>query len=100
MGTSPARQPPGRPSRWQRRRLLFWALALLLAFPAATPDAAPRASRKGGAEKEAQAFLDGVTALLLPAATTYAQVDWTAATDATAEHIAQRTGVARLNAAL
>ncbi|HVR64600.1 MAG TPA: M2 family metallopeptidase [Polyangia bacterium] len=95
MIAAPAERPP--------MRLLFPLLTLLLALPATAADkpATRRASaHKTAAEKEAQVFLDGVTALLIPAATAYAQIDWTAATDATPEHIAERTGAARVNAAL
>ncbi|HEY2900540.1 MAG TPA: M2 family metallopeptidase, partial [Polyangia bacterium] len=58
------------------------------------------ATRKTAAEKEAEAFLDTVTPLLLPASTTFAQIDWVAATDATADHVAERTGAGRVAATL
>jgi peptidyl-dipeptidase A len=88
MGTSPVAR---------RRTRLFLPF---VAFFFALPTAPPRAANKKSAEKEAQAFLDAVTPLLLPAATTFSQVDWTAATDATPEHIAERTGAGRITATL
>jgi peptidyl-dipeptidase A len=51
-------------------------------------------------EKEAEAFLDTVTPLLQPVATTAAEADWLAATDVTPEHTGQRTGADKALATL
>jgi peptidyl-dipeptidase A len=81
------------------------AAILLLALGGATAGAvaaAPHkaAPKKTAAEKEAQAFLDAVTPLLIPAGTAAAEADWIAATDVTPEHTGQRAGADKVLAAL
>ena len=54
--------------------------------------AAKSSGKKTAVEREAEAFLDAVTALLWPAATATNNADWIAATDVTPEHTGQRAG--------
>jgi peptidyl-dipeptidase A len=70
---------------------------LLAASRAATP--AP-AKKKNAVEREAEAFLESVSALLEPVATTTNKVDWVASTDVTPEHTAERTGADKVLASL
>jgi peptidyl-dipeptidase A len=103
------------------------SLAAVLALPggrpgaaAATPDGGaakqasaqtskPQAGRRAGkqpakklsaTEKEARAFLETATALLLPAATVDAEVSWISATDVTEAHTGARTGSGKVLASL
>jgi peptidyl-dipeptidase A len=65
--------------------------------------AAPKAGKPGkktAIEREAEAFLDTVTGLVLPVATTTGNVDWLAATDVTLEHTGQRAGADKALATL
>ncbi len=58
------------------------------------------AKRLTASEKEARAFLDVVTPLLIPVSTVEADVAWSAATDVTPEHTGARMGADRALAAL
>jgi peptidyl-dipeptidase A len=58
------------------------------------------ARRITAAEKEARAFLDLMTPVIVPVATVDADISWTAATDVTPEHTGARTGADRALAAL
>ena len=67
----------------------------------AASGAPPKAhSKRTVTEKEAEAFLDVVTPLLVPVSTTAAEADWIAATDVTPEHTGQRTGADKALATL
>ncbi len=69
------------------------AAALPVSFVAAAKKkAAPKAGKKTGAQKDAEAFLATITSLLQPVATRATQADWTALTDVTPEHLGQRVG--------
>jgi peptidyl-dipeptidase A len=62
---------------------------------------APAPSKRVSAvEKDARAFLDLVTPLLLPVATADAEAAWVAATDVTPEHTGARIGADKTTAAL
>jgi peptidyl-dipeptidase A len=81
------------------------SLAAAMGLPrarSATPTAAPKpaAGKKTAAQKEARAFLEIATPLLLPVATVDSEVNWTAATDVTPEHTGARTGTGKALAAL
>jgi peptidyl-dipeptidase A len=69
---------------------------------AGEPKPAPRkpAGKKTPLQREADAFLESVTSLMLPVATTTNGVDWIAATDVTPEHTGQRAGADKALAAL
>ncbi len=79
-------------------RLLTGLLAVTVGAPHAS-DAAPK-KKATAAEKEAEAFLDTITALLVPVSTVAAEADWAAATDVTPEHTGLRTGADKALAAL
>ena len=64
---------------------------------AAAPAKAPK---RNPTEKDAEAFLATVTALLAPVSTSATLADWQAATDVTPEHTGQRTGADKAYAAL
>jgi peptidyl-dipeptidase A len=83
-------------------RRLGFRVACLLACAAAAAQAAKPAKpgKKTPAEKDAEAFLEGVTGLLAPVSTATSEADWIAATDVTIEHTGQRTGADKAFAAL
>ncbi|HEX4406156.1 MAG TPA: M2 family metallopeptidase, partial [Polyangia bacterium] len=56
--------------------------------------------KKSAVERDAEAFLAQVTSLLHPAATATDNIDWTAATDVTPEHTAERAGADKIFASL
>ncbi len=56
--------------------------------------------RATATEKEARAFLETITPLLLPVATVEAEISWSASTDVTPEHTGARTGASKAMAAL
>ena len=56
--------------------------------------------RPNATEKEARAFLELVTPLLMPVATVAAEIDWTASTDVTPEHSGAQAGAGKVAAAL
>lgn len=66
--------------------------------PLATARTAP-ARKQTPVEKEARAFLEAVTPLLAAVARVEAETSWTAATDMSPEHAADRAGAARAAAA-
>src|SRR5882724_7395593 len=74
-------------------------LAMLAVTFAGHADAAPK-KKATAAEKEAEAFLDTITALLAPVSTVAAEADWAAATDVTPEHTGLRTGADKALATL
>jgi peptidyl-dipeptidase A len=76
------------------------ALALVGSDPGSLHAASAKKSRKTAAEREAAAFLDEVTPLLLPVATVAAQAAWKAATDVTPEHTGERAGAEKAYAAV
>src|ERR1044071_583785 len=78
-------------------RVLLTLAVLALLVP--TADAAPK-KKTTAAEKEAEAFLDTITALLMPVSTVAAEADWAAATDVTPEHTGLRTGADKALATL
>jgi peptidyl-dipeptidase A len=87
--------------------LVALAASLALGFAAyAAPEAkAPTSKKKPAGKKtplqrEADAFLESVTSLLLPVAATTYGIDWIAATDVTPEHTGQRAGADKALAAL
>jgi peptidyl-dipeptidase A len=87
------------------RGVLVASLAAPLLLIAATlpADAGPAKAPKKKAtpiEREAEAFLESVTSLLQPVATTVDGVDWIAATDVTPEHTGQRAGADKALASL
>jgi peptidyl-dipeptidase A len=68
---------------------------------AADPPARPKAKgKRGPIQQEADAFLSTLTGLLGPVSTSASLADWAAATDVTPEHVAQRTGADKVQAAL
>jgi peptidyl-dipeptidase A len=72
--------------------------AMLLA--AARPASPGPAKKKSAVERDAEAFLESVSSLLQPVATTTNNVDWIASTDVTPDHTAQRAGADKALAAL
>jgi peptidyl-dipeptidase A len=66
----------------------------------AASGAPPKAHKKTATEKDAEAFLDVVTSLLIPVSATAAEADWVAATDVTPEHTGLRTGADKALATL
>jgi peptidyl-dipeptidase A len=58
------------------------------------------AKKKGAVERDAEAFLESVSSLALPAATATDNIDWVAATDVSPEHTAARAGADKILAAL
>ncbi|HET6148148.1 MAG TPA: M2 family metallopeptidase [Polyangia bacterium] len=75
-------------------------LALVtVALATAVATAAPR-KKATAAEKEAEAFLETITSLLIPVSTVAAEADWAAATDVTPEHTGLRTGADKALATL
>src|SRR6185503_14201991 len=74
------------------------SLALLLT--ASGPAASKPAAKKSAVERDAEAFLEAVTSLMMPVSTTTANVDWVAATDVTPEHTGERTGADKAYASL
>jgi peptidyl-dipeptidase A len=78
------------------------ALCIILATWSASDakEARPSAKRISAVEKEARAFLEIATPLLMPAATAAAEIDWVAATDVTPEHTGAMAGADRALAAL
>jgi peptidyl-dipeptidase A len=82
-----------------RLSLLFAILAVTTASARVSSGGPPR--RKGtAAEKEAEAFLETVTSLLIPVSTVANEADWAAATDVTPEHTGLRTGADKAVATL
>jgi len=82
-----------------RPPLLFLLVAAISQVSPAS-GAAPRGGKKTATEKDAEAFLDMVTPLLMPVSTTAAEADWVAATDVTPEHTGLRTGADKALATL
>jgi peptidyl-dipeptidase A len=78
--------------------LLTIAVATAVAAPSSTT-AAPK-KKVTATEKEAEAFLETITALLTPVSTVAAESDWAAATDVTPEHTGLRTGADKALATL
>ncbi len=77
------------------------AVTQVSAASGAPPKGHPKVDKKKTAtEKDAEAFLDIVTSLLMPVSTTAADADWAAATDVTPEHTGQRTGADKALATL
>jgi peptidyl-dipeptidase A len=77
------------------------AVTQVSAASGAAPKGHPKVDKKKTAtEKDAEAFLDIVTSLLMPVSTTAADADWVAATDVTPEHTGQRTGADKALATL
>ena len=66
----------------------------------AASGAPPKVHKKTAPEKDAEAFLDVVTSLLMPVSATAAEADWVAATEVTPEHTGQRTGADKALATL
>src|SRR5262245_20741726 len=60
----------------------------------------PRKGKPSALQKEADAFLATVTGVLAPVSTSASLADWTAATDVTPEHVAERSGADKALAAL
>src|SRR5262245_61853825 len=80
---------------------LLTAAAVAAAAPGAGEAPRPgKGAKRGPAQKEADAFLATLSGLLAPVSTSAAVADWTAATDVTPEHVAQRTGADKALAAL
>src|SRR5689334_12163560 len=76
-------------------------LAVLTVTVGAPLDSAAAPKKKAtAAEKEAEAFLDTITALLMPVSAVAAEADWAAATDVTPEHTGLRTGADKALATL
>jgi peptidyl-dipeptidase A len=67
---------------------------------AAKASKAAKATKKTPVQKDADAFLATVSGLVWPASTSATLADWTAATDVTPEHVAQRTGADKALAAV
>jgi peptidyl-dipeptidase A len=90
-----------RPHTVVRLLLLVTAVTQVSAASGAPPKAHPKANKKQtAAEKDAEAFLDVVTSLLIPVSATAAEADWVAATDVTPEHTGLRTGADKALATL
>ncbi len=75
------------------------ASAVVLAMGAVGAPGKKAAPRKA-AEREARAFLETVTELLVPVAAVSAEASWVAATDVTPEHTGSRAGADKAYAAL
>jgi peptidyl-dipeptidase A len=82
-------------------------MTVLLGLSIFTPSTTmAKESKAGGGkritttEKDARAFLDMVTPLIVPVATVDADISWVAATDVNPEHTGARTGADRVLAAL
>jgi peptidyl-dipeptidase A len=88
------------------RGVLVASLGALLTLAVASlpADAGPprpaKAKKATPLEREAEAFLESVTSLLQPVATTVDGLDWIAATDVTPEHTGQRAGADKALASL
>src|SRR5215831_5441014 len=82
-----------------RPPLLFVLVAAVSQVSPAS-GAGPSRMKKTATEKEAEAFLDVVTSLLMPVSTTAADADWVAATDVTPENTGLRTGADKALATL
>lgn len=91
------------------RRALVACLPLVgLLLTNAVPAAAAKpakpanksAAKKSPLQKEADAFLESVTAMLQPVSTATTNVDWVAATDVTPEHTGERAGADKVYASL
>src|SRR3954470_22852540 len=78
--------------------LVTVVLATAVAAPTRTTAAAKK--KATAAEKDAEAFLETITALLTPVSTVAAEADWAAATDVTPEHTGLRTGADKALATL
>jgi peptidyl-dipeptidase A len=74
--------------------------AIAAAPPSASPTASKGRSKKNATEREAEAFLETITSLLMPVSTVAAEADWAAATDVTPEHTGLRTGADKALATL
>ena len=70
------------------------------ARPAGDKPKATKKGKRGPIQQEADAFLSTLTGLLTPVSTSASLADWAAATDVTPEHVAQRTGADKVQAAL
>ena len=80
---------------------LLCSLAILVATTsAATFSEGAPAKKKNATEKEAEAFLETITSLLIPVSTVAAESDWTAMIDVTPEHTGLRMGADKALATL
>jgi len=82
-----------------RPPLLFMLVAAVSQVSPAS-GAGPTHGKKSATEKDAEAFLDVVTSLLMPVSSTASEADWAAATDVTPEHTGLRTGADKALATL
>jgi peptidyl-dipeptidase A len=87
--------------------LALVGLCLTVVPPAGSADAPPeakkgvkKAAKKSALQKEADAFLESVTALRGPVTTATTEVDWVAATDVTPEHTGERAGAEKVYASM